>query len=144
MFTYRLMYVWVPVLCCSSASFFAHWVMQMCAHFIMSYDELILCEMGHPDVRWSIVSSYSLHSQHLLSVYSLRTCTEFLILSCQYCTSYSTAVAKFQRLVPLFLIHRFSSTLRGYFPCTLFFLSLLFFSFFLSSSSSSNLRYIKS
>jgi hypothetical protein len=49
--------------------------------------------MGHPDVRWSIVSSYSLHSRHLLSISSFRVsfkvvCADSLILSCHNCTFY--------------------------------------------------------
>jgi hypothetical protein len=27
-----------------------------------------LARVGHPDIRWSIVSSYSLHSRHLLLI----------------------------------------------------------------------------
>jgi hypothetical protein len=40
----------------------------MCADFITSYDIFILCKNGHPDVAWSIVSLYFLHTQHVLLV----------------------------------------------------------------------------
>jgi hypothetical protein len=44
----------------------------MCADFIMPYDVFILAKTGHPDVRWSVVSSCSLHSRNLQSVSCFR------------------------------------------------------------------------
>jgi hypothetical protein len=57
----------------------------MCAEFIMSYDVFILSKMGHPDVRWSVVSSCFLHSRNLQPVSSFKVFlktvrTECLIL----------------------------------------------------------------
>jgi hypothetical protein len=45
--------------------------------------------VGHPDVRWSIFSSYSLYRLHLLSISCFKLllnviCTNCLVLSCHY------------------------------------------------------------
>jgi hypothetical protein len=65
MLSYQLSNVGVPVFCYFSSWFLTYWVMEMCTYLIM-YS--FLAWVGHPDIRWSVVSSYSLHRWHLLSV----------------------------------------------------------------------------
>jgi hypothetical protein len=67
--------------------------------------------MGHPDVRWSIVSSYSLHIRHLLSISSFKifllkvVFTDCLILSCHnYTLCLFLNVSKLQPSVGLFIV----------------------------------------
>jgi len=60
--------------------------------YVMMYR--FLAKMGHPDVRWSKISSYTLHSPHQFSVPSFRIflkalCTVCLILSCHTVLSVS-------------------------------------------------------
>jgi hypothetical protein len=107
------MYVWVPVFCRFDAQFLAYWVIYMCDDFIKSYIYSFFAEMGHPDVRWSVISPYSKHNRLLLSVpcftfFLTAVCTKCLILKYNYFTfCFSFNPSKHQPSVGLFLINQF-------------------------------------
>ena len=70
--------------------------------------------MGHPEVRWSIVSSCCLHNRLLLSISSFKIlflkkfCTNCLVLNRHYFIfSFSLNVSKFYQSIRLLIIHEF-------------------------------------
>jgi hypothetical protein len=66
-FTYRLRYVCVPGFWCFDPKFLVYWVMQMCSHFITTYDLFIILQNGGQcHVRWSVVSWYYFRSEFFL------------------------------------------------------------------------------
>jgi hypothetical protein len=44
----------------------------MYSDFFISYAAFVLCQVQHPGIVYSIVSSYSLHNRHLPSIRPLR------------------------------------------------------------------------
>ena len=68
----------------------------MRTNFIVSIKYSFFAKIGHPEVKWSIVSSCCLHNRHLLSIAFIIIIIIIIIICCiqrTYCTCFFTKLS---------------------------------------------------